>query len=215
VTVSKSQAGLIADNLNGYSDDFVRKNITIYNPIYTDISYVLPKFDRRVCLGFFGGDGYLKGFDDAVNIVDHYQGGGSLKLLASKISASSSSERFEFFPALNKKEMADIFQRVWIVLFTSISEEPLPYIIVEAQMRGRPVVATSVGGVAETIVKPGFTGSLVERGKYEIFEHLIKEYSSLLAENSLTYTKEISDVSKEFFQARTIKSYDAFLRIIN
>jgi glycosyltransferase involved in cell wall biosynthesis len=217
-TVSRRQALLIEQNLGEFGEKFSKKNIVLYNPIDPEIRYVPPTFEKdAICLGFFGGDRYLKGFESAISLIETP---GSkerhLKLLASRVSRTHSldSTKFELKPSLDRLEMRDAFRRVWIVLFLSIAQEPLPYMIMEAQVRGRPVLTTNVGGAAENIVKDGFTGTVFDPGKPDEFQDLIGNFSAELTSNSSANTREISELSKSFFDARSEDSYDTFLKTV-
>lgn len=211
VTVSSVQAKLIADVLGQYSKDFAKKNTTIYNPMDAGVEYVPPSLGGDVCLGFFGGDRYLKGFDDILGLVRHL-GDNSFNLLATRISTPLKTDRLELLGVLDQEKMVEVFKRISLVLFMSRWDEPLPYALVEGQLRGRPVLTTPVGGVAEAIAKPGFTGEVVEGG-YEAFETHINTYSSKLVERR-EYSREISSVARRFFEARSNESYEKFLELV-
>jgi len=212
-TVSKRQTEIIAGILGKYSNDFLKKNITLYNPVDESINYIPPTFGKEVCLGFMGGDRYIKGFDLAKTIVQQLNEG-SFKILITKSKNIRKDNNLEFLGFLSKKEIVNFFKQVWMVLFMSRWDEPLPYVIAEAQLRGRPVIARDVGGVEESIAKRGFTGDFIDES-YESFESHIKEYSVLLEGRASEYTEEISSVSKDFFEARTVTSYDTFLKLLN
>lgn len=56
---------------------------------------------------------------------------------------------------LSTAQMLKVFGKDRIVVLLSRWNEPLPYVPVESQLVGRPVLAMSVGGVQETC-KIGF-----------------------------------------------------------
>ena len=215
VAVSNRESTLIKENLARFVDNFEAKCITLHNPVDTTIPYVSHEFQKgRPLLGYFGGDRYVKGFYELLNFVNHLSDQ-SFKLVASRIYSSvSQTERFEFLGNLDAQAMSEIYKRLWIVLFTSVIEEPSPYVVVESQLRGRPVVATSLGGVPENIVKQGFTGSLLGVGEYDKFQTIVQHYASMIDERGSDYTAEISLMSKDFFEKRTSASYERFLRLI-
>ncbi len=216
ITVSNGQSTLIKENLEKCSSKFDSKHLTLYNPVDTQIAYVPPVFqEERPSLGFFGGDRFIKGFRELLDFVNHLSNP-SFKLISSRNSSpTADDERFEFLGNLDNKAMIEVFKRVWIVLFTSIMEEPSPYVVVESQLRGRPIIATSFGGVRENIVKIDFTGSLLKPGEYAKFEQLVRHYSGMINENALKYTSEVSLISKDFFEKRTMASYDRLLKLIS
>jgi colanic acid/amylovoran biosynthesis glycosyltransferase len=55
--------------------------------------------------------------------------------------------------------------------------EGLPIVLMEAMARGRPVVATRVGGIAE-LVEPGVNGWLVAPGSVELFARALRELAA-------------------------------------
>lgn len=63
-----------------------------------------------------------------------------------------------------------------ICILPSFSES-LPYAVVEAQARGKPVIAFDVGGISE-IVEDGQTGFVVPKGDVETFVYRIQELIS-------------------------------------
>lgn len=69
---------------------------------------------------------------------------------------------------------AGVFEASDICCLTSRWEELFGFVLVEAMTRGKPVVATRVGGIPEIVV-PGETGFLVDRGDIEgIATHLVE-----------------------------------------
>jgi hypothetical protein len=68
VTVSNAQSRLLLANLGRHSGRFNAKQLTLYNPVDLRIDYVPPSFSGEVCLGFLGGENYLKGFDLALDL---------------------------------------------------------------------------------------------------------------------------------------------------
>jgi glycosyltransferase involved in cell wall biosynthesis len=215
VCVSGKQQSLIVKNLGEYSETFLRKSIVLYNPVDESVEYVLPSIGDQVFLGFFGGDRYLKGFGEALRITEH-SGMQSSKLIAARVQKTGPGvdQRVELVGSLDRDQMRNVFRQTWIVLFTSLSEEPLPYMVMESQLRGRPVIATSLGGAIENIAKPGFTGNAAAPGKYDEFSRHIQEYCRMLRDRPEGYSREISAMSKEFFETRSQLSYDAFLKMV-
>jgi hypothetical protein len=52
-------------------------------------------------------------------------------------------------------------------------------------------------------------------GDFMKFRELVKRYSDSLSASPHNYTNEISLVSKDLFERRTIQSYDTFLKLIS
>lgn len=213
IAVSNAEFSLVKNNLGRYGDKFETVCNILYNPIQSGIDYVPPKFDDKICLGFFGGDRFIKGYSEMMNFFNQLTELAP-KLITSRFSSPVLDARIESYGNLDVNGMTKVFERVWITLFTSIMEETSSYIVVESQLRGRPVIATSVGGVPENIVKSGFTGTTLKVEEYHRFRDLVLTYSGLLSENPAKFTHEISMGSKEFFEKRSVSSYDKFLKLI-
>ena len=211
ITVSRKQAYFILGVLGDYARNFKKKNVTLYNPIPRTIEYIPPSCSN-ISIGFFGGQNYLKGIDRAISIIRSCNDL-SLKLLATNTPIKSDSESVQFLGHLTEAEIENLYRRISLVLFTSLWNEPLPYVIAEAQLRGRPVVASNVGGVAELIAKPGFTGDTVEEGGND-FKVILQKYLETFSRNTLEYSKDVSDTSREFFGLRTTTSYESFLKML-
>lgn len=213
ITVSRAQRGLIASALGEHDTTFLSKNVTLYNPVEANIGYVPPSFGSDYTLGFFGGARYIKGYDLACGLVKCLDGLPIRLLVAgSNTSAGIRDEgRVEHLGNLSAAEVAELYKKVWIVLFTSRVDEPLPYILVEAQLRGRPILASKVGGVHEVLVKDGYTGRLVDPVG---FKSAVEDLLVLLDDKPCSYTEEISAMAREFFHERSTESYDNFLKLM-
>jgi glycosyltransferase involved in cell wall biosynthesis len=70
------------------------------------------------------------------------------------------------------------YQAADVLVFTSLVEDTLPFVVLEAMAAGCPVAGYEVGGVAEAVAD-GETGLLVERGNVEALAHALR----LLLEN--------------------------------
>jgi glycosyltransferase involved in cell wall biosynthesis len=75
---------------------------------------------------------------------------------------------------VSHKDVIKLHEKSWALIFPSITEEPLPYAVVEAMTLGTILVASSVGGVPEIIgdcpakkflFKPGDVNDLIEKLK--------------------------------------------------
>jgi len=64
---------------------------------------------------------------------------------------------------LNKDQMEDVFEEVWVQVVPSLWNEPFGIVTIEAMMRGTAVVASDKGGLKE-IIDNGKSGILVSPG---------------------------------------------------
>lgn len=78
-------------------------------------------------------------------------------------AAAADVPRVRFFGQLGEQELADRYRRARLVVIPSLGLESSGLVAIEAMAHGRPVVATSVGGLAE-LVDDGQTGLIFGRG---------------------------------------------------
>ena len=129
ICVSKKQRELIVEN----SRSIAKKTYVVYNPL-PEVSDIPLEGDD---FGYFGGPNYLKGF----NVL--YR---SMKDLKRK-------KKFNIFPyaKLDRNDFAEVYKKVRTVLLPSVWHEPWPYVVVEALLKGRFVIASEVGGIPEQV----------------------------------------------------------------
>jgi glycosyltransferase involved in cell wall biosynthesis len=152
VCVSKAQRNLIVDNQAGWTS----RIRVIYNP--------LPKIPlanvQADDFGYFGGSGYMKGFPVLykaaayINHIKHER----LKIHATKFS--NSDEKFSgtlrklgifVYGKLSEEEYDDLRNRIRTVIVPSVWEEPLPYVVTEAMLGGKLLIASRIGGIPEQV----------------------------------------------------------------
>lgn len=167
VCVSKAQRNLIVDHQAGWAS----KIQVIYNPL-PNIPLANVQADD---FGYFGGSGYMKGFPVLykaavyINNIKHER----LKIHATKFSDSdekSSGMLREYgifaYGKLSEEEYDDLRNRIRTVIVPSIWEEPLPYVVTEAMLGGKLLIASRIGGIPEQVV--GCEGAfLFDAGDYE------------------------------------------------
>ncbi len=167
VCVSKTQRNLIVDNQAGWAS----KIQVIYNPL-PNIPLSNVQADD---FGYFGGSGYMKGFPvlykaaSYINHVKHER----LRIHATKFS--DSDEKFSgalkglgifAYGKLSKEEYDDLRNRIRTVIVPSVWEEPLPYVVTEAMLSGKLLIASCIGGIPEQVA--GCEGAfLFDAGDYE------------------------------------------------
>jgi glycosyltransferase involved in cell wall biosynthesis len=150
ICVSKAQR----DILSKADPSFSSKLSVVYNPLpgFEDVPLKGDDF------GYFGGLNYLKGFQTLNTAAARIIGLSSkpLKIRSTKIS----NIRKEFADALGRsgfllygkverKQYNEIYANIQAVLVPSLWPEPWPYVVVEALMQGRLVIASHVGGIPE------------------------------------------------------------------
>ena len=123
-----------------------------YNPL-PELSYLTIEGDG---VGYFGGLSPLKGFDVLLqawlNIHSRHQS----SLFATKMGQLSKSGALtkagiSSYQILDNSMLDNIYRGIRCVVFPSVWNEPLPYVVSEALLRGRFLVASRVGGVPELL----------------------------------------------------------------
>jgi len=84
------------------------------------------------------------------------------QILKEKVSVMGLENHVTFFPFT--REPVYIFERIDILVLSSLYKEGLPNVLLEAMSMGVPVVSSRMAGVPE-IVKNGETGYMIEPGK--------------------------------------------------
>jgi glycosyltransferase involved in cell wall biosynthesis len=151
ICVSNKHKELMIDSL-----PYLRNKLyVIYNPMPE-----IPDVDiKRGDFGYFGGDGKLKGFSVLSNSLTLMNTSLSPKIHATKLSmVLTSSEKklmnnkgFIRYGRLSPENFIDMYSSVQTVIVPSIWPEPLPYVIAEALIRKRLVIASKIGGIPELL----------------------------------------------------------------
>jgi glycosyltransferase involved in cell wall biosynthesis len=166
ICVSKVQRGMIIKGVPSLRD----KTYVIYNPI-PELSYTDMEGDD---FGYFGGPNYLKGFHTLCHAMMHINNADQrvMKIHATKFLSSSkqftkSLTRIGILPygKLDNDEYEKLYRQIQAVIVPSIWHEPWPYVVVEALVQGRFVIASCMGGISEQV--EGCKGvMLFEAGNY-------------------------------------------------
>ncbi len=177
ICVSNAQKRLI----QGRMPILNNKIHVIYNP--------LPNLHKTKVedkdFGFFGGSNPLKGFRVLLKALKQLRCKGQFKFHATNFSHPlpmqkilSCSPSVALYPKLPAKIYEELYKKIGTVIFPSIWPEPLPYVVYEALLRGRIVIASSIGGVPEQVNNcPGT--SLFTPGNFEELADSIEQVSSL------------------------------------
>ncbi|MGB9841302.1 MAG: glycosyltransferase [Candidatus Bathyarchaeales archaeon] len=152
ICVSKAQKDLIAQRAT-----LLRHKLSVvYNPIPKIAQVKIAGHD----FGYFGGSDFLKGFYVLSQAVKNLKfiNSATIKIHATKFNltnkqllADLEKNGFLLYGKLNKTELIRIYEFIRSVIVPSIWPEPWPYVIVEALVQGRFVIASSVGGIPEQV----------------------------------------------------------------
>jgi len=179
ICVSKAHGELVTRRASYLSP----KIHVIYNPL-PELSYTRIHGDD---FGYFGGPHRLKGFHvlrkALVNAKDK-----RIRVHATNFT-NRTRVRFDLFSRqllLYKRLDNLLFEKIWkqirALIFPSIWHEPLPYVVSEAILRGRIVIASNIGGVPEQVVDCKGT-FLCETGDHQQLAEALDFVRSLSREN--------------------------------
>jgi len=168
----------------------------IYNPAI-DLGYVRPSESPVLRLGYFGGASYLKGYTFLLrslrSIKDHLSRS-QIELVApgtqdtdfSKLVRRLKLESWvRELPRLSRNEIPSLYKDLDAIVVPSVSPEPLPYVAQEAQLFGRPVLASNTGGLPE-IVEHEKTGWLFRSADQMALTTLLRQVL-MIPKNGLRY----------------------------
>jgi glycosyltransferase involved in cell wall biosynthesis len=151
ICVSKVHKDIITKNDPSLSN----KTCVIYNPL-PELSCMEIEGDD---FGYFGGPNCLKGFSALYHAMVKIKDS-NLKL---KIQATRFLDRkeklakllkglgFVLHGKLDKDEYEKLYRKIRSVIVPSLWHEPWPYVVVEAIIRGRFVIASRIGGIPEQV----------------------------------------------------------------
>jgi glycosyltransferase involved in cell wall biosynthesis len=153
IFVSEAQRRLFLKHLRELLDGYIPRSYVIYNPV-PEVGYSPP---REFNVGYFGGLSPLKGFHvllkSWVRIRRRHR---EVKLYATKmgeLAGSNVLERLNVYAygRLDLRSLEELYSKVGVVVFPSIWQEPLPYVVIESMLRGRILIASRVGGIPEIV----------------------------------------------------------------
>jgi glycosyltransferase involved in cell wall biosynthesis len=185
VVVSEAMKQIIVEYLPQLRD----RCSVIYNPL-TDTGFVEPQSYDGLSLGYFGGPSYQKGFVTllrSLKLLANYSPSTKIKLIAPDTCCTRFSRLVRKLglenvvlelPRISHDELPRLYQRIDVVVVPSLCQEPLPYVALEAQLFGRPVIASEIGGLPE-IVEHNETGWLFHPINASRLAHVLLEVANL------------------------------------
>jgi glycosyltransferase involved in cell wall biosynthesis len=152
ICVSKSQRNIIARKEPSLS----KKLHVIYNPL-PKLSIIEMKGDD---LGYFGGSDVLKGFRvlyQALSSLNHASSrlirihSTKFQVPSEQVARALNGLGFVLYDKLDKSEFDKVYENIRAVVVPSVWHEPWPYVVVEALVQGRFVIASHIGGIPEQV----------------------------------------------------------------
>jgi glycosyltransferase involved in cell wall biosynthesis len=193
---------------------FWRKFHVIYNPL-PNISYIDVNGDD---FGYFGGPNISKGFlvlYQAMRIVNGYKRKyitvHATKFQSFSVKTILKDIGFEIYGKLDELDYEDLYRHIRAVIIPSIWEEPLPYVVTEALLRGRLVVASSIGGIPE-IVEECNGVELFQAGNHEQLAEKMTHVRDLSREDVIDLgIRNRQSIIKKFSNEQIIRSFISVL----
>jgi glycosyltransferase involved in cell wall biosynthesis len=157
----------------------------IYNPAI-DLGYITPGDSPTLRLGYFGGASYIKGYRLLLRSLKSLKDTlpqASIELVATRTKGTAFSKLVKSLrlgaivqelPQLSRDELAALYERIDAVVVPSLWPEPFPYVALEAQLFGRPVIASNAGGLPE-IVEHEKTGWLFRPAEQKALTALLEQ----------------------------------------
>ncbi|MEM2130507.1 MAG: glycosyltransferase, partial [Candidatus Bathyarchaeia archaeon] len=151
ICVSRAQRDLLVKR----DPSFKEKIRIIYNPL-PNLSPVPINGDD---FGYFGGQSYLKGFYVLLKALLFMKSRGFKPVtmhgtkFSSLIESSAYFESFGFnvYGKLNISEYESVYRKIKAVIVPSIWHEPFGYVVAEAILRDKVVIASNIGGIPELV----------------------------------------------------------------
>lgn len=205
ICVSKAQRDLIT-----LRAPYIRNNAhVVYNPL-PSLTWMKTFGDE---FGYFGGPNYLKGYNVLCDALVKTKNP-KIRVHATNFPTSvrlphqhSLHQRIMCYDKLNDSLFRDLWKKIRAAIVPSIWHEPLPYVVSEAMLRGRILVASSVGGIPEQV--EGCKGVwLSEPGNHEQLAtslDLVSDLSEGEAEELGVRNREA--FLKHFDNNRTVKEF--------
>lgn len=214
ICVSEKQKEILLKNSLYSSPNNV---FVVHNPVpnYPKIPMVGDAF------GYFGGLDKMKGFQVLARTLSTISGNPDysvtvhstkIPLVSESLKRSLSQLGFIIHGKLSLTQYAEMYRSIRGVVVPSIWPEPWPYIVVEALLNGRYVIASNIGGIPEQ-VETCKGVKLVEPGNVNQLKTAILDVLSLKKESLLDLGYKNNESFKKRFSNE--KSLKAFIDISN
>ncbi|MEM4888944.1 MAG: glycosyltransferase family 4 protein, partial [Thermosphaera sp.] len=185
--------------------EYKGKTTVIYNPL-PELPSTKKNLSEKPVLVYSGGDSYVKGFHtllEALRLLGK-RGQTSFKLVLTNRYSQKSIEVIEFLKKrynldiqilgrIKYEEVVKLHSQAWALLFPSLWEEPLPYVVVESMIMGTIPISSKLGGIPELI-----KGTLVEKitfppGNYHMLADRVETLLSMSREILYSFGSELRE----------------------
>jgi len=149
VCVSNRQCEIMRERMPEVSD----RSTVIHNPLPDAFPVRKELGDDKVLL-YLGGSSFVKGFHLVLRVANELlRKHRDLRILMTRVEGYRSlPSNCAALGELPYRDVVKLHSRVYALLFPSMWEEPLPYVVLESMLMGTIPIAARTGGVPEVVV---------------------------------------------------------------
>jgi glycosyltransferase involved in cell wall biosynthesis len=149
VCVSNRQCEIMREGMPEIRD----KSVVIYNPL-PNVSPVRKELGEEKVLLYLGGSSFVKGFHLVLKVANELlRKHRDLRILMTRVEGYRSlPSNCVALGELPYQDVVKLHSRAYALLFPSIWEEPLPYVVIESMLMGTIPIAARTGGGPEVVV---------------------------------------------------------------
>ncbi|MCC6057163.1 MAG: glycosyltransferase [Desulfurococcaceae archaeon] len=114
---------------------------------------------------------------------------------------------------VSHEKIMELHKESWVLIIPSITEEPLPYVVVEAITLGTIPVASKVGGIPEITIDTPAENFLFVPGNIDELINKIKMVMSWPREKIISIGIRLKEHATKLFDSKEINS--RILRVFN
>jgi glycosyltransferase involved in cell wall biosynthesis len=209
--VSQADAVICVSNrqceiIRGWMPEIKGKSVVIYNPL-PNTSPVQKELGEEKTLLYLGGPSFVKGFHLVLKVANEllrkYR---DLRILMTKMKGYRSlPPNCVALGELPYRDVIGLHSRAYALLFPSIWEEPLPYVVIESMLMGTIPIAARTGGVPEIVSGTPAEHFLFKPGDAEEFLDKIRELTSYTPEDVATMGTELRQHALKLFNLENIE----------
>jgi glycosyltransferase involved in cell wall biosynthesis len=202
ICVSNRQCEIIRE----WMPEIKGKSVVIYNPL-PNISPVRKELGDEKILLYLGGPSFVKGFHLVLKVANEllrkYR---DLRILMTKMKGYRSlPPNCVALGELPYRDVIGLHSRAYALLFPSIWEEPLPYVVIESMLMGTIPIAARTGGVPEIVSGTPAEHFLFKPGDAEEFLDKIRELASYTPEDVATMGTVLRQHALKLFNLENIE----------
>jgi len=209
---SKRQEKIITSKIPELSSRFY----TIPNPPPIMPNTKNPTKSEIPTIIYAGGKSKVKGLHIALNVVSqltkkHKFEAYMLGMSTQPRVVKKHSSKILLYPKLSHHETLNLLWRSWVLLFTSIIEEPFPYIVYEATILGALPISINVGGVFEILEGTIGQQYIVDLYDYQLFIEKIGHILSMPLDDFIGISKILAQQMRGKYNENDI--LNAYLKV--